>query len=127
MLLLLQHASESLREVGRDIGTAQSNNRVLNLEHSFLIEPYQYLVYLYLIEQNLLFGGVERALPRCLARSEENGIDVSVRRGGDVSRRDVVFEEDDIEFLNNPAMKRIVYLFESLETKEKLFLSLSQA
>ena len=127
MLLLLQHASESLREVGRDIGTAQSNNRVLNLEHSFLIEPYQYLVYLYLIEQNLLFGGVERALPRCLARSEENGIDVSVRRGGDVSRRDVVSEEDDIEFLNNPAMKRIVYLFESLETKEKLFLSLSQA
>lgn len=127
MLLLLQHASESLREVGRDIGTAQSNNRVLYLEHSFLIEPYQYLVYLYLIEQNLLFGGVERALPRCLARSEENGIDVSVRRGGDVSRRDVVSEEDDIEFLNNPAMKRIVYLFESLETKEKLFLSLSQA
>ena len=127
MLLLLQHASESLREVGRDIGTAQSNNRVLNLEHSFLIEPYQYLVYLYLIVQNLLFGGVERALPRCLARSEENGIDVSVRRGGDVSRRDVVSEEDDIEFLNNPAMKRIVYLFESLETKEKLFLSLSQA
>ena len=46
---------------------------------------------------------------------------MSVRRGGDVSRRHVVFKEDDIEFLNNPVNeKKGIFILKLMETMEKL-------
>ena len=60
-------------------------------------------------------------LPGRLGRRKENEIHMSVRRGGDVSRRHVVFKEDDIEFLNNPVNeKKGIFILKLMETMEKL-------